>query len=151
MTLYLYGSSYGWSSLIHVYSVDYWFDISIFWIIGVISYVFLNVIWFSLVWPPTASSVGISVEVDRSLSWRIPYCEYLFRHTVLHEVSGFSTPEAIISSLILTRVSFFLPFLKELLYHYGKDFQLSCYFCFSIITGFWLVIINPASYRFLCL
>src|SRR6266540_1084148 len=107
---------------------------------SVISYIFLDVVRLSLVWPPTASSVGILVEVGRSFSCRIPCCKHLFGHTIPYEVSRFSTPEAVIiyANIILARVCFLLLFLKELLYCCGKDFQLSRYFCFSIVAGLWL-------------
>src|SRR6266498_4651601 len=35
-------------------------------------------------------------------------------------------------------MGFFFLFSEKLLYCYGKDFQLSSYFCFSIVAGFWL-------------
>src|SRR6266542_1560672 len=127
MTFYSYGCSYCRPSLIHVYSIDYWFNIPIFWVMGVIPYVFLDVVRLSLAWPPTASSIGISVEVARSSSCRIPCCKYFFGHTVLYEVPRFSTPVAVIISVIvivavLLRVCFLLLFLKELLDCCCKDF-----------------------------
>src|SRR6266540_2930337 len=104
---------------------------------GVVSYVFLDIVRFSLAWPPTTSSVGILVKVARSSSCRVPCCEYFFGYTVLHEVSRFSAPEAvIIISITRVGVRFLLLFLKELLYCGGKDFQLSYHFCFSVVTGF---------------
>src|SRR6266540_6852999 len=118
---------------------------------GVVSYVFLNVVSFSLAWPPTTSSIGISIEVAGLLSCRVSYCKHLFRHTIPHEVSGFSAPEAvIISAIILARVCFFLLFSKELLYCCSKDFQLSCHFCFSIVTSFWLGHHEPYFIPFGC-
>src|SRR6266540_2204508 len=107
---------------------------------GVIPYVFLDVVRFSLAWPPTASSVGVSVEIARLFSCRVPCCKHFLRHTVPYEVSRFSTPEAVIifAIIILAWVCFLLLFSKELLYCYGEDFQLSYYFCFSVIADFWL-------------
>ena len=153
MTFYSYGSSYCWPFLVHVYSVNYWLDISVFWVIGVVSHVFFDVVWFSLAWPPTASSVGISVEIARSFLCGVPCCKHFFRHTVPYEVFRFSAPEAVIISaiiVVLARVCFLLLFLKELLYCCGEDFQLSCYFRFSIVTGLWLGHHEPCFIPFGC-
>ena len=162
MTFYSYCSSYCWPSLVHVYSVDYWFDISVFWVVGIIPYAFFDVIWFSLAWPPTASSVDVSIEVARSFSCRVPCCKHFFGHTVPHEVSRFSTPETVVSVVIViiviivvVRVCFFLLFSKELLDCCGEDFQLSCHLCFRIVAIFWLGHHKPClvllSYIYCCL
>ena len=90
---------------------------------SVVSYVFLDVVRFSLAWPPTASSVGISVEITRSFSCRVPCCKHFLGHTVPYEVFKFSAPEAVVIAFaILVRVCLFLLFLKESLDGYSEDF-----------------------------
>ena len=157
MPFYSYGSSYCWPSLVHIYFVDYWFNISVFWVMDIISHVLFNIIWFSLVWPLTASFVGVSVEVARSSSCRIPCCKHLFGHTVSHEISRFSAPEAIvIASIILARVCFFLLFFEGVvvLLRSGLPtallplFQHSCWFLvrslWTLLHTIWLYLLRLA-------
>src|SRR6266542_1852891 len=119
---------------------------------SIVPYVFLDVVRFSLAWPPTASSVVVSVEVARLFLCRVSCCQYLLGHTVPHEVSRFSTSEAVIISavIILSWVCFFLLFSKELLYRCSKDFHLSCHFCFGVVTGLWLGHHEPCFVPFGC-
>ncbi len=90
---------------------------------SVISYVFFDIIRFSLAWPLTARSVNIMVEVVRTFLLRgIPCCEYLFRHIVSRKVLRLFTFKAVIIPIISAWVYFFFFLSKELLYYHCKDF-----------------------------
>src|SRR6266542_1209771 len=121
----------------------------------VVPYIFFDVVRFSLTWPLTASSIVVSVGIGWSISVRVPCCKHLLGHTVPHEMSRFSTPKAIVASIAWTGVCFLLLFSKKLLNCCGKDFQLSCYFCFGIVTSFWLghhePCFIPFGYIYCCL
>src|SRR6266542_4165139 len=122
---------------------------------GVIPYILLDVIRFPLAWPPTASSVGISVYIVWSVLVGLPRCKQLLGHTISHEVPGFSASEAVIISVVVIAVwawvCLLLLFSKELLDCCCKDFQLSCYFCFGIVTGLWLGHHKPCFIPFGCI
>src|SRR6266542_498749 len=116
----------------------------------VVPYIFFDVVRFSLTWPLSASSIVVSVGIVWSISVRVPCCKHLLGHTVPHEMSRFSTPKAIVASIACAVVCFLLLFSKKLLYCLCEDFQLSRYFCFGIVTGFWLGHHEPCFVPFSC-